>query len=327
MNKFCNIVKDLLPSYAYNLTADETNKFIEEHLIKCEECRKNLENIKNGEKEDKEKKSHKYINFAKKYQTKMYVLRSITIFAIIILIAHIILSFWSASIIYKEVEIARLSYISNRNIGASRNICEEEYSYFSKECMQNGSDYEQQRIRYTLGDTTKAISYYPLKKIKITQISYQDKEIKYLETDNGAIKIRCENNLPETKEEIYEIPDKSDEELDELFSSLYDMFFINSIDTIMHFKVTEDIEDGIKCYIITDRTNDGYHKRYFDRYGLCFKEIQTSNEDTIFKSTRKASLNSVKPEDVAELDNNQYTLVSSEEFNNKVALLLEDVNY
>ena len=142
-----------------------------------------------------------------------------------------------------------------------------------------------------------------------------------------GIKIKCENSLLETKEEIYEIPDKSDAELDELFSSLSDMFFINSIDTIIHFKVTEGIEDDVKCYIITDRTNDGYHIRYVDRDGLCFKEIQTSNEDIIFKSTRKASFNSVKLEDVAELNNNEYTLVSSEEFNNKVALLLEDVNY
>lgn len=39
-------------------------------------------------------------------------------------------------------------------------------------------------------------------------------------------------------------------------------------------------------------------------------------------STRKATFNSVKPEDVTELDNNQYTLVSSEEFNEKVSNLL-----
>lgn len=321
MNKFCNIVKDLLPSYAYNLTADETNKFIEEHLIECEECRKNLENIKNGEKVNEEKKSHKYVNFAKKYQTKIYALRIVTIFAIIVLIAHIILSFWSASIIYKEIEIARLSYISNSNIATSRNICEENY-IFNKD-----AEYEQKESRYTLNDITKTIIYYPNKSVKITQIAYPDKEIEYLETDSGDIKIKCENSLLETKEEIYEIPDKSDAELDELFSSLSDMFFINSIDTIIHFKVTEGIEDDVKCYIITDRTNDGYHIRYVDRDGLCFKEIQTSNEDIIFKSTRKASFNSVKLEDVAELNNNEYTLVSSEEFNNKVALLLEDVNY
>ena len=321
MNKFCNIVKDLLPSYAYNLTADDTNKFIEEHLIECEECRKNLENIKNGEKVNEEKKSHKYVNFAKKYQTKMYVLRSVTIFAIIILIAHIILSFWSASIIYKEIEIARLSYISNSNIATSKNICEENY-IFNKD-----ADYEQKEIRYTLNDITKTIIYYPNKSVKITQIVYPNKEIEYLETDSGDIKIKCENSLPETKEVVYEIPDKSDEELGELFLSLFDMFFINSIDTIMHFKVTEDIEDGIKCYTVTDKTNNGYNKRYYDRYGLCFKEIQTSNEDTIFKSTRKASFNSVTPEDVAELDKNEFTMVSSDEFNEKVSLLLEDVNY
>lgn len=258
---------------------------------------------------------------------KKKVIKVLLCIIVIFFVTNIITSLWAASILYKEVDIAKLCYISNSNIAASRNICEEEYSYFSKECMQNESDYEQQRIRYTFGDTTKAISYYPLKKIKITQISYLDKEINYLETDNGDVKIRCENSLPEVKEEVYELPNKSDEELDKLLPSLLNMFWVNGIDTIIHFKVTEGVEDGVRCYIITDRTNDGYHIRYVDRDGLCFKEIQTSNEDTIFKSTRKASFNSVKTEDIVELDNNKYTLLSSEEFNNKVAMLLEDVNH
>ena len=42
----CKIVQDLLPNYIENLTNEETNKYIEEHLKKCENCKKVLENMK-----------------------------------------------------------------------------------------------------------------------------------------------------------------------------------------------------------------------------------------------------------------------------------------
>ena len=64
--------------------------------------------------------------------------------------------------------------------------------------------------------------------------------------------------------------------------------------------------------------------KYFDRYGLCFKAIQTSREKTIFMNTRKATFNSVKEEDVAELDNNEFTMVNIDEFNEKTQFLLEN---
>ena len=40
-NKECKIVQDLLPNYIEKLTNEETNKFIEEHLKNCEDCKKN----------------------------------------------------------------------------------------------------------------------------------------------------------------------------------------------------------------------------------------------------------------------------------------------
>ena len=43
----CKIVQDLLPNYIEKLTNEETNKFIEEHLKTCEECKKIYDNMKN----------------------------------------------------------------------------------------------------------------------------------------------------------------------------------------------------------------------------------------------------------------------------------------
>ena len=47
MNKRdCKIVQDLLPNYIEKLTDEETNKYIEEHIKECEECKNVLENMK-----------------------------------------------------------------------------------------------------------------------------------------------------------------------------------------------------------------------------------------------------------------------------------------
>ena len=43
--KDCKIVQDLLPNYIERLTNNDTNKYIEEHLNECEECKNIFENI------------------------------------------------------------------------------------------------------------------------------------------------------------------------------------------------------------------------------------------------------------------------------------------
>ena len=42
----CNIIKDLLPLYAEELTNEESTKLIKEHLSTCENCQKHLEALK-----------------------------------------------------------------------------------------------------------------------------------------------------------------------------------------------------------------------------------------------------------------------------------------
>ena len=42
----CKIIQDLLPNYIENLTNEETNIFIEEHLNTCSNCKIIFENMK-----------------------------------------------------------------------------------------------------------------------------------------------------------------------------------------------------------------------------------------------------------------------------------------
>ena len=67
----CQIVQDLLPNYIENLTNEETNKYIEEHLLQCEECRKVLDNMKKDiEINNDIKKEKPKVRYIKKYVEK-----------------------------------------------------------------------------------------------------------------------------------------------------------------------------------------------------------------------------------------------------------------
>ena len=54
MKNECDVVKDLLPSYAEDLLSDNTNQFVKEHLDSCQECRKVYDGMKKINYSDKE---------------------------------------------------------------------------------------------------------------------------------------------------------------------------------------------------------------------------------------------------------------------------------
>ncbi len=70
----CKIVQDLLPNFIEHLTNDETNKFIEEHLSTCEDCKKVYDNMKKDLNVDNKTKEKKKVKFLKKYRNKLRVL-------------------------------------------------------------------------------------------------------------------------------------------------------------------------------------------------------------------------------------------------------------
>ncbi len=67
----CKIVQDLLPNYIENLTNEETNNFIEEHLKECDECKKILENMKKDLKDGQTERDNREVNYIKKYNNKL----------------------------------------------------------------------------------------------------------------------------------------------------------------------------------------------------------------------------------------------------------------
>ena len=62
MKNECDLVKDLLFSYNDNILSNTSKELVEEHLKKCDECKKILEEIK---QDSNEKKQIKEIDFLK----------------------------------------------------------------------------------------------------------------------------------------------------------------------------------------------------------------------------------------------------------------------
>ena len=85
--KDCKIVQDLLPNYIENLTNEETNKFIEEHLKTCDECKKIYDNMKKDLNVVNTTKEKKKVEFLKKYRNKLRILE---IIILIIVVAFIV---------------------------------------------------------------------------------------------------------------------------------------------------------------------------------------------------------------------------------------------
>ncbi|MBR6801209.1 MAG: zf-HC2 domain-containing protein [Eubacteriaceae bacterium] len=49
MNKFCNIIRDILPLYVEKMLSSDTEEFVNNHLMECEECRESLREIQDQE--------------------------------------------------------------------------------------------------------------------------------------------------------------------------------------------------------------------------------------------------------------------------------------
>lgn len=80
--KVCKIVQDLLPSYIDNLTTQETNDYINEHLNKCQECKQILENMRKDLSTTKN--YNREVKYIKKFNKKMNILKMLILLIIII---------------------------------------------------------------------------------------------------------------------------------------------------------------------------------------------------------------------------------------------------
>lgn len=109
-DKNCKIVQDLLPNYIENLTNDETNEFIEQHIERCLKCEQSLKDMK-GDLQLKKIEKNKEINVLKKVKRRMKVIILVSILSFSI-IFYLCVYFWNNYSIGKN-ENGELKIISN----------------------------------------------------------------------------------------------------------------------------------------------------------------------------------------------------------------------
>lgn len=100
--KECKIIQDLLPNYVDNLTSNETNMFIENHLKECIECSSILQNM-NKEFEKENVNVKKEVNYAKKYNIKYKKVKYSLIIIIWSLILIILAFFGRKMIVFNDL--------------------------------------------------------------------------------------------------------------------------------------------------------------------------------------------------------------------------------
>lgn len=84
MKRECKIIQDLLPNYIENLTNTETNLFIEDHLKKCEECKKMYENMKKELEINTTKRDKREVKYIKKFSNKLKILKMIVLVILLV---------------------------------------------------------------------------------------------------------------------------------------------------------------------------------------------------------------------------------------------------
>ena len=138
MKNECDIVQDLLCSYNDGVLSETSKELVEEHLKKCDKCKKNLEEIK---QESIEKKQVKEIDFFKRIKKNINK-KNIIILVFFIILTIVILfnvqvynnynEIASTMEIYLKDDITdqQIENIKNKIIKKSDNI---ELEYISKE--------------------------------------------------------------------------------------------------------------------------------------------------------------------------------------------------
>ena len=151
----CKIVQDLLPNYIENLTNEETNRFIEEHLKVCPECQKVLENMQKEIKVSNTKRDDREVKYIKKYNKKLKILK----YALLIIILIYVILVGRRTIIMSSLSGKATENQINDNYYVRL------YSYLGDtltitESYNKGEDYLTTLTKVVNGSNIQKITYY-----------------------------------------------------------------------------------------------------------------------------------------------------------------------
>lgn len=223
----CKVMQDLLPSYVENLTNEETNKFIKEHINNCEECKKLLESMQKEIRVNGQKPDNREIKFMKKYKRKLKILSGLILFAVIVYITFVARNF----IILSSLENKQNKNWNNDNYHVTT------YNY-------HGDSLSIVDLKYKEGKyIQEIISLKVDEKIRIIECYNGNEANRYVETPLSKF---AELN-------VTSMPIQSDTSLFSGTSSIFEKFMVSII-----FNIKKEECNGIECYRIFGNRYEEY---------------------------------------------------------------------
>ena len=239
----CKIIQDLLPNYIENLTNEETNHFIEEHIKECNECQKILENMKKDLEVNITKRDEREVKYIKKYSNRLKILRN----SLLIIVALFIIVVGRKTIILTNLSSKANDIKNQSNYYTKTETFSEGQMTILESYNKDGITFGTMNI-YSENDTKKLTFY----KSETEIITLIDNGTTKTLSNTGEITI---NPVSFTGENIFE----------NLFIAI-----TTSVDKIEL--------NGKECYLI----RDGNTEKFIDvNTGFAIKMIDNQNNRTV----------------------------------------------
>lgn len=259
--KDCKIVQDLLPNYIEKLTNEETNKYIEEHLSECDNCKNVYENMKKELQLSENKKDNREVRYIKKYNKKLKFLKAIILSIVAI---YVLIIARRMIILYTLADKEKKSFIYT-------NYHSKVYSYSTGKLMTYEGYYKDENYLVTITyGNNKHIMYN--KDNDYVRIIEKPKK-RYMTTDKDTIIFARKETEPIQLENIISI----------------------------HFTtIRSGYCNGKECYIFDNLIENTEHY-YDKETGICIRNVWKSSKktgDTDSRIDYEYTFNVVKDSDI-----------------------------
>ena len=302
----CKIVQDLLPSYIEKLTNEETNKYIEEHISTCEDCKKVLESMQNDLDLGNKKAEKVEVKYLKKYKNKLRIFEVILLLIVVIFLGNIARKMAILSSLSKKSE----SYATCTNY--HRTVYGFEYGdYYKLAYGSDGSAFRKLDV-YTLGNKKMVLS---------TRYSDEGTEIVRMlaSKPEGEKDFIAEKFYAEKGENKTAYLDKNTPVYFELSSDIDIFYNINKPENLwdlfivsLYTTVTLQEYHGKECYYIsTPADRSIYGSMYIDKQtGLPLCTVGgIQDENTQLVTEYAYEFNTVTEDVFAEPDISEYEII------------------
>lgn len=273
MKRECKIIQDLLPNYIENVTAEETNEYIEEHLKNCEDCEKVYFLMKaNIEAHSLEEK--KEIKYMKKFNKQIRILKFILIAVLIIFIIGITRKTIIMTSLYGNAKKHYDDYMRNYHIITTQ--------YDSTNSISQVETFHKDNIYKAyarMGSTGR---------FNAEIISYKNGKEEINLLNSGNTKIKSSNIVASYHHYVPILY------TDTIFRSLQESFSV-SIESVTI--------DSRECYAIKSKHADYFVEK---KTGLIIKEISYASEGVDSTKYYSYEFGTVKDSDIVKPDTTGY---------------------